>query len=180
MSKKIESENFLLIACDQKILESAIQGNIELSKQIKANIPNNWTKFGERALAFSLGKIKSSKSEKNWWSYLPILKAENKLIGLCGYKGRPDENGIVEIGYEIKSEYNNKGYATEIAKALIKDAFKNKKVTYIQAHTLGQSNASAKVLTKCFFEKVEDIENEELGTICKWLLTKKQYNSTKG
>ena len=174
MYKKIETENFILIACNQAILESAIQGNTELSAQIKALVPDNWTKFGDRALAFSLEKIKSSATEKDWWSYLPVLKSENTLIGLCGYKGSPDENGMVEIGYEIKNDYNNKGFATEIANALIEDAFKNEKISYIQAHTLGHYNASTKVLIKCGFEKVEDIENPELGTIWKWEL-KKNY-----
>ena len=180
MYRKIETENFILIACNQIILESAIEGNIELSEQIKALVPNDWTKFGERALAFSLEKIKSSETEKDWWSYLPILKSENRLIGLCGYKGSPDENGMVEIGYEIKNDYHNKGFATEIANALIEDAFKNEKITYILAHTLGQDNASTKVLKKCGFEKVQDIENSELGTIWKWELKREQYKSING
>jgi [ribosomal protein S5]-alanine N-acetyltransferase len=175
MSKKIESNNFVLIACNQKILEAAIKGNIELAEEIKVNIDNDWTQFGARAFGFSLEKIKSSNIEKDWWSYLPILKSENKLIGLCGYKGSPDENGMVEIGYEIKSEYNNKGFATEIANALIMDAFKNEKIKLIQAHTLGENNASTSVLIKCGFEKVQDIENSEVGTIWKWELKRANF-----
>ncbi len=178
MYKKIDTENFTLLACTQDILEAAIHGNVELSEKIKVDVPNDWTKFGERALPFSLEKIKSSETEKDWWSYLPILKSENKLIGLCGYKGSPDERGMVEIGYEIKSDYNNKGFATEIAQALIKDAFKNEKITYVQAQTLGGDNASTQVLLKCSFVKVQDIENPELGTIWKWELKREQYKST--
>jgi RimJ/RimL family protein N-acetyltransferase len=168
--KKIETENLLIIACDQKILELAILGNQPLSDYIQATVPDDWTEFGARALQHSLDKLKSSENEKNWWSYLPIHKADNLLIGLCGYKGQPDENGMVEFGYEIKTDYRNKGLATELAKALVSNAFDFEQIKYIQAHTLGATNASTKVLLKCGFQKIDEVANKELGTLWKWQL----------
>jgi [ribosomal protein S5]-alanine N-acetyltransferase len=170
--KKIETENLVIIACDQEILELAIAGNQQLSDCIQATVPDNWTEFGARALQYSLEKLKSSENEKNWWSYLPIYKADNMLIGLCGYKGQPNEHGMVEFGYEIKADYRNKGFATELAKALIKNAFDFEEIKSIQAHTLGEKNASTQVLVKCGFQKIDEISNKELGMLWKWELKK--------
>lgn len=119
---------------------------------------------------YALDKLKSGEREFGWWTYLPIHKAENKLIGSCGYKGQPNEDGEVEIGYEIKSEYRNKGLATELAKALVENAFNFDTVNSVQAHTLGEVNASTKVLSKCGFQKTDEIEDKENGAIWKWEL----------
>jgi [ribosomal protein S5]-alanine N-acetyltransferase len=167
---KIETPNLILLACDQQTLEYAILGNQQLSIHIDAIVPDDWTEFGARALKYSLDKLKSSEGETGWWSYLPIHKAENKLIGLCGYKGQPNEKGQVEIGYEIKTEYRNKGLATELAKALIENAFNFETINSIQAHTLGEINASNKVLSNCGFQKIDEIDGKELGTLWKWEL----------
>lgn len=166
----METPNLILMACDQQTLEYAIQGNHQLSKHINAIVPEDWTEFGSRALKYSLDKLKSSEDEKGWWSYFPIHKADNKLIGLCGYKGQPNDTGQVEIGYEIKSEYRNYGLATEIAKALIDNAFNFETVNSIKAHTLGEVNASNKVLINCGFHKTDEVDGKELGTLWKWEL----------
>jgi len=170
MNINIETTNLILFPCDQKILECAISGDEQLSQHLNVTVPENWTEFGARALKYSLDKLKSSASEEGWWSYLPVHKADNTLIGLCGYKGPPNENGLVEIGYEIKGEYRNKGLATELAKALIVHAFTFNTVHVVQAHTLGAINASNRVLLKCGFQKTDEIDGKELGTLWKWQL----------
>ena len=170
----IETKNLTLVACDQTLLEVALAGNEQLSEHLNVIVPENWTEFGSRALKHSLDKLNSSESEKGWWSHLPIHKVDNKLVGLCGYKGQPNEKGQVEIGYEIKAEYRNKGLATELAKSLIENAFNFETVQSIQAHTLGQINASTKVLSNCGFQKIDEIDGKELGTLWKWELKRKE------
>lgn len=171
----METENLWIVVCDELILEHAIAGNAPLSQYLGVIVPDHWTAFGERALSYSLDKLRSSAKETGWWSYLPIHKADNMLIGLCGYKGQPAEDGMVELGYEIMGPYQNKGLATEVAKALVANAFRIEAVTTIQAHTLGAMNASTKVLTKCGFTKTDDIDGQELGTLWKWVLERGDY-----
>ncbi|WP_338812457.1 GNAT family N-acetyltransferase [Bernardetia sp. Wsw4-3y2] len=170
MNKNLETKRLLLIASNQNLLESAIEGDKKLSQQLGVIVPENWTEFGLDPLQYALDKIKSSKEELGWWNYFVIHKSDNKLIGNCGYSGQPTEEGIVEIGYEIKSEYRNKGLATELANTLIDNAFSFEHVNSIQAHTLGQENPSTKVLSKCNFQKIEELEDEAEGIIWKWKL----------
>lgn len=166
----IETNNLRLIPCDTEILKSALQGNEVLAKKINATVEDNWTEFGVAALKYSLDRLTESEEEKNWWTYFPIHKQDNKLIGSGGYKGRPTADGTVELGYEIAPGYRNRGLATEMTKGLIENAFRDKRVKSIIAHTLGNENPSTKVLQNCGFNKVDEVIDPEDGPIWKWVL----------
>jgi len=166
----IESPNLILHACDTKLLELAIRGNKELEGHLGVSVPENWTEFGTRALHFALEKLKTANEDAGWWTYLPVHKVDNKLIGSCGYKGGPDSKGMVEIGYEIMKPYRNKGLATELVESLVKNAFSFATVNVIQAHTLGEENASTRVLHKNKFIKTGQIEDARHGQLWKWEL----------
>jgi [ribosomal protein S5]-alanine N-acetyltransferase len=168
----LETKNLFLISCDKETLEFAIEGNQQLAKHLNLTVPENWTEFGTPALKYSLEKITSGENEQGWWTYFPIHKADKKLIGSCGYKGAPDTNGIVEIGYEIAGDYRNQGLATEVVSVLIKNAFANENVKAVQAHTLAEINASTKVLAKCGFVKIQEIDDPEDGKIWQWKMKK--------
>ncbi len=97
-----------------------------------------------------------------------IHKADNLVIGSLGFTGPPDQDGIVEIAYGIAPAYQNRGFATEAAKAGVEFALSRDTVTKVIAHTLPSFNASAHVLTKCGFEQVGEIEHPEDGLIWRW------------
>lgn len=170
----IETENLRIIQCDAEILKGAISGNGKLAKILNLTVADNWTEFGIEALQYALDKLSESVEEKGWWTYFPVHKKDNKLIGSGGYKGSPTGDGTVEIGYEITPDYRNRGLATEMTMGLVENAFKDNRVKAILAHTLGEENPSTKVLTKCGFEKREDINNPDFGLIWKWELIRRQ------
>lgn len=166
----IETENLKLIPCDPEILKSAIAGNEHLTHHMNVTVQDNWTEFGIEALQYSLERLLQGEEEYGWWTYFPIHIQDNKLIGSGGYKGKPSPEGYVELGYEIAPDYRNRGFATEMTKGLIENAFKDHRVKSIIAHTLGQENPSTKVLQKCGFEKVHEINDPADGLIWKWKL----------
>jgi ribosomal-protein-alanine N-acetyltransferase len=166
----IKTKNLDLVACTPEILKSAIEADDLLSEKLSVNVQNDWTEFGFEALKFAHDKLNESETQKNWWTYLPIFRIENKLIGSGGYCGKPTEDGSVEIGYEICTGYRNRGLATEMAEGLIKNAFTDARVKSIIAHTLGLYNASTKVLQKCGFKKVAEINDPNDGILWKWRL----------
>ncbi|MFT3846174.1 MAG: GNAT family N-acetyltransferase [Lacibacter sp.] len=166
----IETKNLQLIPCDTEILTAAILGDEILAKKINVTVQDNWTEFGVAALQYSLDRLTDSEDEKNWWTYFPIHKLDNKLIGSGGYKGKPTNDGTVELGYEIAPGYRNRGLATEMTNGFIENAFKDTRVKSIIAHTLGQDNPSTRVLQKCGFKKVEEMNDPDDGLIWKWEL----------
>lgn len=69
-------------------------------------------------------------------------------IGGIGFKGVPNSEGNVEIGYGINPEYQHQGYATEAVAAMIEWAFKQKHVNCVQAQIEAWNEISRKVLLK--------------------------------
>ena len=87
-------------------------------------------------------------------AWLYILRESNTVIGSGGFKGAPDENRTIDIGYEIYEEYRGNGYATEAARALIEWARKEGESIRITAGCDIGNIASAKVLRKACFKEV--------------------------
>src|SRR6266446_4854207 len=163
MRNIIETKRLLLISCDEEMLRAILSSDMAIAKLLGVNVASPWTEAGEPAFKFSLDKVSSYPEEKKWWTYLPVLKEENILIGSGGYKGKPDAEGMVEFGYEIAAAYRNRGLATEMARALIQHAFENSEVKIVVAHTLAEENASVKVLKKCGMNFIEEILHPDDG-----------------
>jgi RimJ/RimL family protein N-acetyltransferase len=138
-----------------------------LSQHLGVEAPPHWSEFGKAAFRYTLEKLDGG-DDPRWWSYLPILKEEGILVGSCGYKGPPNEEGMVEIGYEVSKPFRHQGLATEIATALIKNALSHPEVSFVQAHTQAEKNASAGVLEKCGMKMVEELEMPGEGKVWRW------------
>jgi RimJ/RimL family protein N-acetyltransferase len=93
-------------------------------------------------------------------------------VGGCGFKGPPDQDGTVEIAYAIDRVHQRKGYATEAAEAMVTYAFRDDRVRTVIAHTISNTNASARVLTKCGFRCVGQVMDPEDGEVWRWERTR--------
>lgn len=169
---RIETENLILIPGTKNLLTSAIQGNDFLAKELGYGVCSNWTEFGVAPLAYTLKILTQSENENGWWTYFPIHTVDQKLIGSCGYKGRPTPDGMVEIGYEVCPEYRQKGLGTEIANGLLTHAFNHENIKIVIAHTLPMENGSTKILRKLGFHKGDEIVDPEDGVIWRWEIKK--------
>jgi ribosomal-protein-alanine N-acetyltransferase len=109
-----------------------------------------------------MARLETAKEPDPWrFGFAIIHKIDNVLIGICGFPGAPDSNGVVEIAYGIAPSYQGKSYATEAAMALIEFAASDRRVKTICAHTLTETNASTRVLEKCGFKKTGDAVDPE-------------------
>jgi ribosomal-protein-alanine N-acetyltransferase len=97
-----------------------------------------------------------------------VLLDGDTVVGTGGFKGPPSADGVVEIAYGVSPDYQGKGYATEAAAALTAYAFGSGKVRIVRAHTLPESNASARVLTKCGFRRIGEVIDPEDGLVWRW------------
>jgi RimJ/RimL family protein N-acetyltransferase len=90
-------------------------------------------------------------------------------LGSCGYKGPPDESGIVEIAYGVAPEHRGRGYAKEAAAALVAFAFRSG-ARLVRAHTLAGNDASHGVLKACGFKHLGEVVDPEDGLVWRWEL----------
>jgi ribosomal-protein-alanine N-acetyltransferase len=144
----IETPRLTLVPFSLDLMKATITGKARLAELLKVAIPASWpgSDLAEALPVFAQNMEK--KPEAPTWVGLIIHKIDKTLIGDMGFHGAPDENGTVEIGYSIASEYRNQGYATEMATALIHWAFQQTEIKVIIAETLKENTASIKVLTK--------------------------------
>lgn len=96
------------------------------------------------------------------------IVAQNRLVGICGFKGPPNAQGQVEIGYSVVEAEHRKGYGTEAASLLLARAFRDPRVTVVTAETLPRLIASQKVLTRCGFTHVGGYIDAEEGQIMRF------------
>lgn len=114
-------------------------------------------------------KLRASSGPDPWtYGFAVVHRESRSVVGNAGFKGPPDEQGMVEIAYGIVPDYEGRGYATEAAALLVRFASGNSEVRLIRAHTLPTTNASTRVLTKCGFDKIGEVVDPDDGLVWRW------------
>ena len=90
-------------------------------------------------------------------------------MGFGGFKGGPNDNGEVEIGYLTFPQFEAQGVATAIAAAMIAIA-KREKIAAVSAHTLAEENASTTVLRRNGFVRDGESHDPDEGVVWRWRL----------
>ncbi|MBK7453343.1 MAG: GNAT family N-acetyltransferase [Anaerolineales bacterium] len=171
----IHTSNLQLLPFERFHIEALLHDKHDLAEILQLNIPDSWPNFPE---AFAVLVNESDESEQfpvDWHGYFLILPKDHILIGSGGFKGKPDESGTVEIGYEIASEHWNRGFATEAAQGMIAYAFAHKDVHAVIAHTLAEINASNTVLKKVGMNFIAEVDDPEEGKIWRWQINRNEY-----
>lgn len=135
---ELETNRLKIISCTVETVQTAINQNYDNGSEI-----SNY-----------LEQLSKDPSIRNWGSWMVVRKSDDIVIGDIGFKEKPNENGVVEIGYGILKDYWNNGYATEAVGVLIKWAFSTSKVEKVIADTLQDNYGSIRVLEKLGMKKV--------------------------
>jgi len=94
--------------------------------------------------------IENYKAEvRRFYMWKIIEKESESFTGVCGMNLSADKFKLGEIYYKFLPMYWGKGYATEVAKALIKAGFEKFKLHKVEAGVATDNIPSIKVLEKC-------------------------------
>lgn len=107
-----------------------------------------------------LKELENDSQLKCWGVWLVIHRDTNQVVGDIGFKGKPDENNCVEIGYGIVPKLQNNGFATEAVSGIINWALASGKFDKITAECLKENLPSIKVLEKVGMNNVSS--NKEM------------------
>lgn len=86
-----------------------------------------------------------------WYNWIYVSPSLNRLMGVGGFKGSPDNHGVVEIGYSMLISFREQGLATEGVTALLNWAYAHDTVNSVTAQTRSDRNPSHRVLEKAGF-----------------------------
>jgi len=107
------------------------------------------------ALPFFLEQLEKDPEMEGWLAWYWVLpgkgREESMLIGNGGFKGPPDSDGGVEIGYYVRPTHRRHGYATEAVRCLVEHALSCTGVKIVVAETQGDNVASVRLLEKIVF-----------------------------
>jgi len=173
MNNKIKSyhtERLVLIAATLEHINAELNDINLFASLINAEVSMEWPpgEYDKNAQEyFRELLIKGGDDLVGWLGWYAIKLSEEKqsaiLVGAGGYFGPPSETGEIEIGYSVISSYQNKGYATEIVRALVDIASKDGRVKRILARTTESNKVSCIVLEKNGFQNTSlDFENNIL------------------
>jgi [ribosomal protein S5]-alanine N-acetyltransferase len=93
-----------------------------------------------------------------------------RLAGIAGYKGPPNADGEVEIGYSVIESERRKGYAKAAVNLLVTRAFRDSRVAAVTADTIPALAGSQAVLERCGFKLANRTADAELGEILRYRL----------
>jgi RimJ/RimL family protein N-acetyltransferase len=154
-SSAIQTKNLQLVPQSREEVRAYIE---QLPSHDRAEVSPAW-----------LALLDASSAMDPWiHGFVLLHQTSNSTVGKCGFKGPPDDNGTVEIAYGVAPDHQGKGYATEAAAALVTYAFSHEHVRVVRAHTLPEANASTRVLAKCGFQRIGEVNDPEDGLVWRW------------
>jgi len=150
----LEASQLKMLADDLGALERALIAHYCGEKRDEAFL---------KMVARQVEAVANDPANEVWNTLWLIMRNEDRLIvGSFDFKGAPDADGRVEIGYGLAQEFRHCGYMTETVRAMCRWARLRGKIYEILAETECDNLASQKVLYQCGF-----IEQER-GARIKW------------
>jgi len=150
----IKSARLNLIAATTELINKDIADREELAEALGVTVPESWPPdlYGPAAMRYAL--LQLGDPAYQCWSFWYLMTADEpgELVGLCGFKGRPDESGSVEIGYSVLGSFQRRGLATEAVASLVGWAFSHHNVFEVCAETFPYLTQSIRVLEKNGFQ----------------------------
>lgn len=145
------TDRLRLVAGTQALAAAEIGDRAKFAKLLGVIVPDTWPPDSLRdVLGYIYGLYREHPDWEGWlaWYAVRIDNDDPVLCGSIGFKGPPDEQGIVEIGYSVLQEFQGQGLATEMVAAIVKWAEHQPQVKRIEAETNIDNKASIRVLEK--------------------------------
>ncbi|HET9847610.1 MAG TPA: GNAT family N-acetyltransferase [Candidatus Dormibacteraeota bacterium] len=141
-----------------QLLDAAVHDRRRLERLLGAAVPQDWPPAENLGFLRSVHEaVLRDPDLAGWGPWLMVLAEEPALVGDVGFKGKPDAEGVVEIGYGVVPAYQRRGLATEAVVGLIAWAFSHG-VRAVIAETEESNAASGRVLRKAGLRQVGQID----------------------
>jgi ribosomal-protein-alanine N-acetyltransferase len=150
----VRTEHLKLVACSLDAARASLRGASHVARLLGVEVPPTWPPRDlVDALAYHARELAEDGAHLGWGVWLVLAGEATGLAGSVGFKGRPDHNGCVEIGYGIEPPFRGHGYATEAVAALVRWGFDHG-VRRILAECHGDNRPSIRVLEKTGMRRI--------------------------
>lgn len=161
----LETEHLTLVPFSLERKKATITERARMASMLGVHVPDSWPGPDMTEALTIFVEMMEKDPDSRVWDGIIIHTGDQVAIGGIGFHGGPDEEGTVEIGYNIIPEYQGRGYATEMACRFIDWAFHTPGIKLITAECLDDNIGSIRVL-----EKVGMCRLEPVGNMLQWEL----------
>jgi ribosomal-protein-alanine N-acetyltransferase len=144
------SPRMTLVAATTELVQADLAGCASLAAALEARVSDNWPPDLYEIEPMKQALRRLADPAEHGWSFWYLLGSgeERDVLGICGFKGRPDAAGSVEIAYSVLPQYRNRGFASEAVERLLSWAFSHHNVVEVTAETLPHLQQSIRVMKK--------------------------------
>jgi [ribosomal protein S5]-alanine N-acetyltransferase len=153
--EKILSDKLIFVPFTLDFATSILEGNLDVLESLGLKTDKNWPDNESiETLPKIIKNLELVKEPTGFESWMIVRQDNMFVIGDAGFKGKPNANGEVDIGYSIIEKEQKRGYGFETAKKLADWAFLHPDVKHITASCLINNIASAKILEKVGMQEI--------------------------
>ena len=114
-------------------------------------------------LPYRLPQVRTDPSSAPYLMRVAVLRDERVIVGGAGFHSLPDDEGTIEIGFEVRPEFRRNGYGTEILHGMWGWVIDQPGVRTLR-YSVGIGNtASQRIVRSLGFTHVGVQEDEEDG-----------------
>jgi ribosomal-protein-alanine N-acetyltransferase len=148
---RLQTARLLLLGGGIESLNAELEGREALRRVLGVDVPESWPPplYDQPAIEYTLKYLKENPDAADWIFWYTVLREPSPIaVGITGFKGKPSENGTVEVGYSICEQFQKNGYASEAVATLITLAFSHDSVKRVIGETLPELAPSIRVMEK--------------------------------
>jgi ribosomal-protein-alanine N-acetyltransferase len=145
-----------LVPATLELSRAEIGDRERFARLLGAEVPANWPpESSADALEYFLDLLQENPAWEGWLAWYAVASdvpaGATTLVGSVGFKGAPDAEGRVEMGYSVLPQFQRRGLATEMARGVVEWAASTNRVTEVLAQTTDENAGSRAVLRRLGF-----------------------------
>jgi RimJ/RimL family protein N-acetyltransferase len=156
---RITTRRLTLIPSELPMARTELCDRPAFARLLDAKVPENWPpESAADALPWFLERLEADAANFGWLAWYAVLNGEDSeertLIGGIGFKGRPNVEGTVEVGYSVLPQFHRQGYAGEMLGGILSWAFQCPDVVRVVADSMPTNTPSVRLLLRHGFREV--------------------------
>lgn len=161
MGSLISSERLDLVLLAPAVLGQVAAADLAgIERSLGVTVPGEWP--ATVPAARRLAQLDQAPAQLPWLVRAVIPHGLDQVVGTVGFHAPPDDDGTVEIGYEILPSFRRRGFAVEAVRALTGWAFSTGQARTCRA-SIGPDNVPSLALAKSlgFVQVGEQVDPED-------------------